>query len=131
LESLTHRVRELMLARRAAVKIPDRVAFVCVVCELPVNGSARLKIGGAELNVRFKRGDGVVNTLRQWSADLQEQGIPAIVVEHSHFTVMQSGSTAETLARLVREPLPRWNRDEVAAARKRILGSAKETDDEP
>ena len=125
LESISHKGREKALAGRADKKIPEQVAFVCLVCQIPVSGNATVQVGKAEIDVALKRGDGVVSCVCQWSPDVQAQGIPAIVLDHSHFTAMHSKSTAERLLQLICEPPPRWNADQVKAARIKILGPMK------
>ncbi len=125
LESITHEGREKTLAGRAAKKIPEGVAFVCVVCRIPITAEASVEVGKVDVDMSLKRGDGVVSCRCQWSADVQSQGIPAVVLDHSHFTAMFSKSTAEALARLIREPPGRWNVEQVNGARVKILGPLK------
>ena len=125
LESITHEGREKTLAGRAQKKIPEGVAFVCVVCRIPITVNAAVDVGNVEVEVASKRGDGVVSCGCQWSADVQAQGIPAIVLDSAHFTAMRSNSTAEALARLIREPPGRWNVEQVNGARMKILGPLK------
>lgn len=125
LESITHQGREQTLARRGDRRIPEQIAFVCVVCRIPVSGNASVQAGKSEVEVALKRGDGVVSCVCQWSADVQAQGIPAVVLDHSHFTAMFSKATAERLVQLIREPPPRWSPEQVEAARVRILGPMK------
>jgi len=127
LESITHEGREKSLTGRAAKKIPDGVAFVCVVCRIPITVDAAVEVGKWDVEVASKRGDGVVSCRCQWSADVQAQGIPAILLDHAHFTAMRSSSTAEALARLIREPPGRWNVEQVNGARMKILGPMKTT----
>lgn len=79
--------------------IPDAVEAVTVVCD------------------GFGAGDLVVFDERQWPADLQAQGIPAVQVRTMHFTAMRSTRIAPVIARLVREKQPRWTPEQVAAAR--------------
>lgn len=125
LESITHEGRAKTLAGRAAKKIPEGVAFVCVVCRIPITADAKVEVGKVEVDLALKRGDGVVSCRCQWSPDVQAQGIPAIVLDHSHFTAMFSKSTAEALARLIREPPGRWNAEQINGARVKILGPSK------
>ncbi len=125
LESITHEGREKALAARAAKKIPRDVAFVCVVCRIPITAEASIEVGKLDVDIALKRGDGVVSCARQWSPDVQAQGIPATVLNHPHFTAMFGRSTAETLVQLLREPPGRWNADQVDGARKQILGALR------
>jgi pimeloyl-ACP methyl ester carboxylesterase len=103
LYSLTKAERRACCAKRASQRIPARVQFVCIV-------------GGNTL------GDGLVSSISQWPPDLQAQGIPAIQVATTHFTVMHSRKTADKIAELVRKNYPRWSQDEVRLQKKRILG---------
>jgi hypothetical protein len=123
--SLSHEARSKALEQRAGKRIPEKVALVCLVCQCEVSGAA-FKTREVEAEVNFKRGDGVVSSVRQWSADLQAQGIPFQVLPHAHFTAMSSPGTAETLLRLIRETPPRWNEAETEAARMKLFGEKKE-----
>jgi pimeloyl-ACP methyl ester carboxylesterase len=105
LSSLTRTSRQKILEDRATKKIPNGVEFVCVV------GSCHL------------RGDGVVFSRSQWSADLQQQGVPAYGIRTSHWDAMSSTRTIDLVSRLVIEPQPRWDERKVAEARKQLLGS--------
>jgi pimeloyl-ACP methyl ester carboxylesterase len=104
LVSLTKEAREEALRQRRDTRIPAGVQFVCVV--------------GTGSGV----GDGVVLRSRQWTEDLQEQGVPAVPLKVVHPTAMRSAKSASVLADLVRRPVPRWDRDRVAAERKKVLG---------
>jgi hypothetical protein len=104
LDSLTKAARRRAEKERATRGIPPGVEFVCVV------GTGTLT------------GDGLVQLRAQWPEDLQFQGIPAVAVAATHWATVRSARGAELVARLVRERQPRWTRDEVAAARKRLLG---------
>jgi pimeloyl-ACP methyl ester carboxylesterase len=110
LQSLTKDARHREAQRRADIRIPPTVQFVCVV------GTG----GGV--------GDGIVNCHSQWSEDLQQQLIPAVPLLTTHFLAMRTRQGARKVAELVREPQPRWNADQVAAARQRML---KVRDDAP
>jgi pimeloyl-ACP methyl ester carboxylesterase len=105
LNSLTRTDRLKVLELRSDRRIPEEVDFACVV------GSGRLG------------GDGVVVARSQWSADLQNQGIPAFPVRVLHWEAMKNPNSIELISRLVREPLPRWHPTRVAEARKQLLGS--------
>lgn len=103
LASLSKTAREKVLATRADKKVPAGVSFACVV------GSLRLG------------GDGIVSCRSQWSDDLQRQGVPAFVLRGGHRDALTTASGVELLAKLVRDPLPRWDRLRVDAVRK-VLG---------
>jgi pimeloyl-ACP methyl ester carboxylesterase len=94
--SLSHEGRKSCLLGRAGKKIPPRVQFVCVISPE----------------------DHVVPCAFQWTKDLQDQGIPAIRCALGHHQVMRKTSSAKILAEVVRDPQPRWNAEQVAAARK-------------
>jgi pimeloyl-ACP methyl ester carboxylesterase len=99
LRSLSRKARR----ERAGKTIPAHVQFICVVGDA---GEA---------------GDFLVRDDAQWPGDLRAQGIPAEALRTSHWTSVHSRRVARRLAALVRDPIPRWTRDEVAAAEKRIL----------
>jgi pimeloyl-ACP methyl ester carboxylesterase len=101
--SLSKDARQAAMRARADLPLPADVEFVCVV------GS-------------FGRsGDGLVRYDNQWPTDLQRQGVPAMLLPVPHLTAMHSKLVAQTLADLVRRPLPRWTPTQVEAARTRIL----------
>jgi pimeloyl-ACP methyl ester carboxylesterase len=79
-------------AAQAGKKIPPSVQFICVV--------------GSD--------DWVVSTRNQWTADLREQGITAVVLPVAHETAMYGEANAKRLAELVGSDLTRWNGTEVA-----------------
>jgi pimeloyl-ACP methyl ester carboxylesterase len=106
LVSLTRTGREKVIdLRYPGKRIPDSVEFVCVV------GSCRL------------RGDGVVSTRSQWSAELQAQGVPAYSMRTTHWDAMTNSRTPDLLGRLVVEPMPRWDEAKVVETRKALIGS--------
>ncbi|MBI2809179.1 MAG: hypothetical protein HYX68_29710 [Planctomycetes bacterium] len=102
--SIEHRRRCLEL--RSFKRVPDKVEFVCVV--------ARSK--------KTAEGDGVVKCDAQWTADLRQQGIPAVPVVASHLLIVRDKKLAEQLAPLVCERQPRWSLERVEKAKKQILG---------
>ncbi|MFO0876961.1 MAG: alpha/beta fold hydrolase [Gemmataceae bacterium] len=104
LNSLTRSTRDKILETRADKRIPESVAFACVI------GSCNLK------------GDGVVWCRSQWTGDLQQQGIPAYMLKATHWDAMTCSRTPDFLARLVVEPMPRWDSKRVTEARKAYLG---------
>jgi hypothetical protein len=83
--------------------IPDAVEFVCVV------GDAVLK------------SDWVVSCRSQWSEDLQQQGVPAVRLKVSHLAAVEKPESISVIARAVREPAPRWDKNRVVVARHDIL----------
>jgi pimeloyl-ACP methyl ester carboxylesterase len=105
LASLTRSGRQKVLDERAGKRIPDGVAFACVVGSCGVGG------------------DGIVQSRSQWSADLQAQGVPAFPLRTTHREAMTTARAAELLGRLVVEPLPRWDARKVVETRKALLGS--------
>jgi pimeloyl-ACP methyl ester carboxylesterase len=108
LQSLTKAERTLSARKRAHKVIPQRVQFLCVV------GSTTGTLG-----------DGLLSRLSQWPDDLQRQGIPALLLPTTHFTVMRSSKVAERLAELVRLPHARWTDEERHRMRKQVFnGSA-------
>jgi hypothetical protein len=125
-ESLSHEARDKCLAGRADKRIPENVALVCVVCRVPLPDRTIVKVRGVEVDVTLKRGDGVVSCVCQWPADLQEQGIPVVLLPHDHVTAMYHGSTAQTLVDLIREPPSRWSKEQVGAGRVKIFGPEPE-----
>jgi pimeloyl-ACP methyl ester carboxylesterase len=102
LDSLTKAARQRVAGERAGKTIPAGVEFVCVVGTGTVYG------------------DGLVACHCQWPEDLQRQGVPAIPLATTHWFAIRSHKAVDLLARLVREPQPRWNAEEVAAARRRL-----------
>ncbi|MFM7149329.1 MAG: esterase/lipase family protein [Gemmataceae bacterium] len=105
LVSLTRSNREKEAESRSKKLIPSNVEFACVV------GSINLK------------GDGVVFSRSQWSADLQGQGIPAFLVKTTHWDAMFSTRCVDLLVKLLETPLPRWDSGKVVETRRQILGS--------
>jgi hypothetical protein len=101
--SMTCAGRQHILAQRAGKRIPAHVEFACVL------GSCKLG------------GDGVVLNRNQWSEELQQQGIPVIPFHCNHYDAMILTRSAELLAQLVREALPRWDAEHVAAVRKQLI----------
>jgi pimeloyl-ACP methyl ester carboxylesterase len=104
LDSLTKAARRRAGKERATRGIPPGVEFVCIVGTGTVTG------------------DGLVQLRCQWPEDLQMQGIPAVALAATHWAAVRTNRGAELAARLVREHQPRWGPDELAVARKRLLG---------
>jgi pimeloyl-ACP methyl ester carboxylesterase len=108
LHSLTKESRSQSLKERAKKNIPESVQFACVVGD-----------GGGI-------GDGLVSIDSQWPVDLQKQGIPAVFLHTTHFTVMRSPAEAQRLTELVRSNTPRWSQTQVAQVKKEKLGKKGE-----
>lgn len=122
LTSLTNQRREECCARRKDKKIPEHVEFVCLMGHLQVELQRRIAEEEIVLLAGVNaRGDGIVSSARQWTPDLQEQGIPVTPIEAAHFSVMRGKAGADAIARLVREQHLRWQPEQIAAARKKLL----------
>jgi pimeloyl-ACP methyl ester carboxylesterase len=102
--SLTKESRQAAMRDRADKVIPPGVEFVCVVGKI------------------VREGDGFVRADCQWTRDLQQQGVPAVVLHTQHVGAMKTKGAARMLADLIREPQPRWTPGQVEAARGKILG---------
>jgi pimeloyl-ACP methyl ester carboxylesterase len=102
LESLTKATRQRSLQERAGKKVPPGVQFACLV------------------GTGTWAGDGLVLCRCQWTEDLQEQGIPAYPLAVTHWLAVRSRRGADLLARLAREPQPRWDADRVATVRRAL-----------
>ena len=97
-------------ARADAVKadknpLGKSVQFACVVCKLKLVDS-----------------DGLVSTRSQWTTDLQEWGVPAVLTPVHHFAVMNHSETAKSIAELASNTLTRWSPGEVEKARAVLFG---------
>jgi pimeloyl-ACP methyl ester carboxylesterase len=129
LASLAKHGRQQCLARRAGKKIPESVEFVCVVGHLGLDVSVMASLEVEEGRVVHlaaavsAQGDGMVSSGCQWTAELQDQGIPVVPMEIGHFRVMRARAGVETIARLVRDRQPRWNAGQVAEARRKLFGA--------
>lgn len=108
IQSLSPRVRQDFAALRSQT-IPDQVQFCCVVCKVP-----RLP------------GDTIVRLDSQWSPDLQDQGIPAVLIAATHLEAMRAPHAVQRIAQLTRERIIRWDEKQVTTARTIIFG--KEAD---
>ncbi|HTU20557.1 MAG TPA: alpha/beta hydrolase [Gemmataceae bacterium] len=104
LDSLTKPARRRSLSQRADKAIPKHIDFACVV------GTGTVV------------GDGLVLTRSQYPPDLQKQGIPAYPFSSTHWMVLRSQKGTALVARLVREPQPRWDEKQVEAVRRRLPG---------
>ncbi len=84
------------------------VQFVCVVCKL-----------------KHADTDGLVRTHSQWPDDIQQLGVPAVLVDTNHFTAMEHPTAVKKISELARERLTRWGPDEAEKARKELFGEPK------
>jgi pimeloyl-ACP methyl ester carboxylesterase len=125
LASLSKKDRRLSLRERAEKRIPLDVEFVCVVARLHVPLLSPREKGAHPGRGLLAAGDGLVSAVCQWTPDLQEQGIPAVVLSAGHSGVVHGQPGVGVIARLVREHMGRWDAAAVAAARPRILGDEK------
>jgi pimeloyl-ACP methyl ester carboxylesterase len=108
-QSLAPNVR--MAAKIAGDAKPNNsVEMACVVCKL-----------------RRLDSDGLVNIASQWPEDCRSCGVPAVVVQVSHWEVMLNPAGAKVIGELAREKLARWNRDEVEQARRALFGDVPNT----
>lgn len=105
LASLTRTGRQDAAKARVGRVVPANVEMVCIV------------------GTFVAAGDGIVRADSQWPPDLQAQGVRAVAVGSSHHTAPFSKSVAKVVAELVREPQPRWDAAETAAARAKLLGT--------
>lgn len=105
-ECLTEECRLQCMKERAKKAIPKNVQFVCVIARSSAKATT----------------DGVVPCLAQWTADLQKQGVPAILVTGGHREVVRDGKTAATLAELIRNTPERWSAERVTQAKKELFG---------
>ncbi len=127
LDSLRKKHRQACFAKRPERKVPPGVEFVCLagVFHLDVEGDFAVRLGNDTVQLRAsldKRGDGLVSAESQWPADLQAQGVPVAIEARDHFRMVRGRQGTETIVRLVSEPQPRWNQEQVAEARRAIWG---------
>lgn len=104
LRSLTTAERRKCLESRCGCAIPQKCQFLCVV-------------GFAGLGT-----DGLVPITSQWTEELQKQGVPAVRLSTTHWGAMRSARSAEKLAEWVNASHPRWDAEQVKAAKKVVLG---------
>jgi len=102
LHCLTKEGRAVCLLERADKKVPPSVQFVCVIGD------------------GMGSGDFLVSNGSQWPKDLQDQGIPALALHTTHFTVMYSKAQAQKITEVVREDTLRWNEIQVASMKKSL-----------
>ena len=98
-ESLSPQHREALLKSRQDKKIPAVIEFVTVVaCASPK-----------------AKGDRVINRQCQWTADLQQQGIPCASVQATHVDVMDQDDCLDVFCSLITQPQSRWDASKVQA----------------
>ncbi len=84
------------------------VQFCCVVCK-----TTRLD------------GDWIVGLRSQWPDELQEQGVPAVLVACNHFDAMKCDKGVKAVTELVQGKVVRWTPEQVEQARKALFGAEK------
>jgi hypothetical protein len=126
LASITKDGRRAAALRRAKIRIPNEVEFVCLVGHLKVDvdlkGSWRWK-PDQELGLAFAvkaAGDGMIASQRQWTTELQEQGVPAVCLPVGHFRMVRSKTGATAIAKLVCEKQSRWSSEQVSEFREKL-----------
>jgi hypothetical protein len=107
IDSLRKCTRDSWLAQQGRQPLSDRLEFVCIV------------------GTGFGVGDGVVSVASQWPLDLQEQGVPAVVLPAGHNSTIFCRPGDRVIARVVREVHPRWSTEEVETMRQCLPGCAK------
>ncbi len=73
-------------------------------------------------------GDGLVHINSQWPEECRRQGIPAVLVQGSHFEAMIGQAGVKAIGELAREKLARWSPEEVEKARKILF---RDPDEKP
>lgn len=107
IRSLLPGVRE-MQAKEWADTVGKTVQFCCVVCK-----TTRLD------------GDWIVGLRSQWPDELQEQGVPAVLVGCNHFDAMKCDKGVKAITELVQGKVVRWTPEQVEQARKALFGVEK------
>ena len=92
------RIEATRLSRKL---LSPKVEMACIVCK-----------------VKRIEGDGMVPLASQWPDDLQQQGIPAVLLAMNHFETMSSSTGAKVLTGLVRDKITRWSPEQIDQARK-------------
>jgi len=107
INSLHPDVRAARLKEYPSV-IEGRLEYCCLIC-------------------KFRRTDHdtVVSLRSQWPDDLQDNGVPAVVVPCTHFDVMISDVGVRAICEVVRNRVVRWKPEQLAAARLQLFGDAK------
>lgn len=99
IKSMTPETRSRVLAR--SKPLPEGLQFASVVAK-----AGRLQ------------GDTVVSFTSQWPDELQQQGVPAVLVLANHYTVMNDPDSVKLIGELARERIVRWTDAEVKQGRK-------------
>ncbi|GIW80445.1 MAG: hypothetical protein KatS3mg105_2252 [Gemmatales bacterium] len=128
LRSLTEEYRHAVQKRREGKRIPQHIQFVCLVGVLGVSVDLTLPtwLGKGERTLSLRAGvrsDGVVPCHSQWPAELQAQGIPAVVLDIDHYRVVRTRRGIERIVDLVCSPQQRWSARRVAAELPAVLGT--------
>jgi pimeloyl-ACP methyl ester carboxylesterase len=92
-------------------RIDDKIEMACVVCKL-----------------KRVDGDGLVHISSQWPEECRKMGIPAVLVQGSHFEAMIGPGGVKAIGELAREKLTRWSTEEVDKARKVLF---RDPDEKP
>lgn len=95
--------------REGRPPVGPRVELVCMVCRI------------AKAN-----GDGLVTLDSQWPEDLRRHGVPAAVAPVSHFEAMRAAASVRLIAELTRDPLARWDPEQVDRARRVLFRDGDE-----
>jgi pimeloyl-ACP methyl ester carboxylesterase len=82
------------------------VQVCCVICKLSRLGS-----------------DTVVPVASQWPDQLQQQGVPAVLVGCTHFEAMKSEKSLKAISDLVKGKVTRWAPEQVEQARTALFGA--------
>lgn len=90
----------------------------CVACKTVQFGVVICKAGRID-------GDGVVGVRSQWPDELQEQGVPAVLVGCNHFDAMKCDKGVKAITELVQGKVVRWTPEQVEQARKALFGAEK------
>ena len=103
--SLSEESRAAFLSARAkkGIKIPKKTEFVVVMGRL----------------VGF--GDTAVDPGAQWPEGLRKQGVPVHSIGGVHSFAMRTKVCTELLAKLVSNPQPRWSKEKIEEAKKKLI----------
>ncbi len=107
INSLLPSVREPRV-KEYPLTIAKDVEFCCVLCR-----TARMDH------------DTVVSFASQWPIDLQDQGIPLLLTNCTHFDAMTSEEPVKAILQVVKGKVVRWEPKQVEQARTALFGPAK------
>jgi pimeloyl-ACP methyl ester carboxylesterase len=79
--------------------------------------AARVQVVSVVAKLHGIEADGLLKVQSQWPLLLQEQGVPAVVVHDSHWTIIRTPVGVRAITQLVRDPLVRWSPEQVEVAR--------------